>query len=166
MAASLLSTQLFFKEAKYIACYLPFKDEFDTEAIIHEIWRADKRCYLPVLTAAEDNSLVFARYKQGDELQPNRYSILEPADSSHTISVEKLNVVLMPLVAFDCHGHRLGTGGGFYDRTFAFLKGPATKKPLMVGVGYAAQQSDAIPPDAWDIKMDMIVTEENLIFCS
>ena len=73
--------------------------------------------------------------------------------------------MIAPLVAFDLQGHRLGTGGGYYDRTFAFLHELAIRKPDMMGLAYAAQQAPQIPSDPWDITLNSVVTEQSIIAC-
>ncbi len=131
--------------------------------MIEGVWKAKKHCYLPVLT--EKNALFFVRYQYGDALHLNRYSIFEPIDHTHILAAENLDSVLMPLVAFDKQGHRLGAGGGYYDRTFGFLAPSSSKKPHMIGLAYAVQEAEFIPSDPWDIALNGVVTEkEFLIF--
>jgi 5-formyltetrahydrofolate cyclo-ligase len=160
-AAHLFLQQALFKQSEYIACYLAVKDEFDCSPLIEAIWQAKKNCYLPLLT--EKNTLGFARYNAGDPLRPNRYAILEPAKTAHLMTPENLDCVLMPLVAFDKEGHRLGAGGGYYDRTFSFLKMGKAKKPRMIGIAYAVQQALSLPSDPWDIVMEGVITETEFI---
>ena len=111
----------------------------------------------------EARSLCFVRYDEGDALELNPYSILEPQNTARKIAEDHLEVVIMPLVAFDLLGNRLGTGGGYYDRTFAFLCANPSKKPLMIGLAYMAQQAENIPTDPWDIKLDGVLTEGGFI---
>jgi 5-formyltetrahydrofolate cyclo-ligase len=125
------------------------------------IWRAGKCCYLPVLN--DDKTLSFVRYDKGDALCPNRYSIQEPVNAENEISADQLDLVITPLIAFDFAGHRLGTGGGYYDRTFAFIKAGEVKRPFMLGLGFAAQQADALSVDDWDVLLDGVVTENSFI---
>lgn len=154
----------FFKKFRHLACYLPFEDEFDTGPLIEQIWQAKKCCYLPVL-AEEEKALGFVRYQPKDAVRPNRYSILEPARSCGAFPAENLEVIFTPLVAFDLRGCRLGTGGGYYDRTFSFLhQHPASaKRPILIGLAYAEQQAEELPVDAWDVLLDGVVTEEKFI---
>lgn len=121
------------------------------------LWQDNKNCYLPILTA--EKSLLFVPFQQGDPLIPNQYGIGEPVNQQQTISAEKLDMVILPLVAFDQRGNRLGTGGGYYDRSFAWKRNVRDKKPMMIGLGYAAQQADELPEEAWDIRMDGVITE-------
>ena len=128
--------------------------------LIEAIWKANKKCYVPILI--EGMALDFVRYEQGDKLRPNKFYILEPEEVSRRVAPEKLDLVVTPLVAFDLHGHRLGTGGGYYDRTFAFMHADQYKKPLLIGLAFAKQQADSLPIDPWDIKLDGIVTERGV----
>jgi 5-formyltetrahydrofolate cyclo-ligase len=153
-------------QREHIACYLPFNDEFDSLPVIETIWQAKKYCYLPVLSKSDEKSLCFVRYDYGDALHRNRYGILEPVNLSRVMLPNLLDIVVMPLLAFDVLGHRLGTGGGYYDCTFAFLHDQQDKKPVMVGLGYAAQQVALMPSDPWDIMMAGVVTEDGFISCS
>ena len=162
-AAALFDTLPALKHSLHIACYLAFKDEFNSSPVIEAIWKAKKHCYLPVLTEDDGKSLYFVRYEYGDALRPNRYAILEPVNVSRVIAAEKLDMVVTPLLAFDRHGHRLGTGGGYYDRTFAFMHSTLEKKPSMIGLGYAAQEASQLPDDPWDIKLNGVVTEKEII---
>lgn len=129
--------------------------------MIEAVWEAGKICTLPVLTG--DKTLHFARYNRHDELQPNQYFIPEPAGRQVLIAAEKLDLVLVPLVAFDHLGNRIGTGGGYYDRTFAFLFNKAEKAPFMLGVGYQIQECEEIQAEPWDIKLNGVLTEAAFI---
>ncbi|RDI46525.1 5-formyltetrahydrofolate cyclo-ligase [Aquicella lusitana] len=159
-AANIFVSQAVFKQSQHIACYLAFHHEFETMPLIESIWQAQKYCYLPVLAEEKETPLRFALYQPGDTLRPNRYGIPEPDNLSGIITPERLEIVITPLIAFDVHGHRLGTGGGYYDRTFAFIHTQLTDKPFIVGVGYAVQQAERLPSDPWDVTVDAIMTEE------
>lgn len=160
-AAAQFTRQEIFRQSENIACYLHYRNEFDSSEMIEAIWRANKNCYLPVLT--EENSLRFVRYQKNDALQLNRYSILEPANVAQECAPENLDIVLTPLVAFDLQGHRLGAGGGYYDRTFTFLHHQPVKQPLIIGLGYSIQQAEELPFDEWDVGLYGVVTEREFI---
>lgn len=160
-AARILISHPIFQASRHIACYHAYKDEFETELLMDAIWQAGKICYLPILT--DMKALHFVRFNSGDELQPNQYSIPEPVNMHNIIHAEKLDLVLTPLVAFDRHGNRIGTGGGFYDRTFAFLFNHPHKAPFMLGVGYQAQECEEIHADPWDIKLNGVLTESEFM---
>lgn len=147
----------------HIACYLNHDGEMGTLPLINYLWAQQKICYLPVVAKNEDRFMMFVSYHPGDELQLNRYNIYEPLLINHRIqSPENLDLIFVPLVAFDAQGHRLGMGGGYYDRTFAFLtENTQGKKPLLIGVGYEAQKIDSLEAASWDIKLDGVITEKN-----
>jgi 5-formyltetrahydrofolate cyclo-ligase len=155
-AADLLTQHPAFKRSEHIACYCAHKNEFETIPIIQTILRSGKKCYLPVL--CEGKTLAFTRYEDGDNLEINQFGILEPFDFSRKIPIDKLDFVIMPLVAFDSQGRRLGMGGGYYDRTLAFMH-PLYEKPHLVGLAYAAQYIEELPANSWDVKMHSIITE-------
>ena len=166
-AAALYITHPFFLQHQHIACYMAVTPECATTHFIHHIWQAHKTCYLPVLTA--DRQLQFAVYQQGDALQRNRYGILEPKASCRLIAPQLLDSVLLPLVAFDQAGYRLGRGGGYYDATFAFLQharaASSRRKCYLIGLAYAKQQwPTLLPRDTWDISLDAVLTEKEWHF--
>jgi 5-formyltetrahydrofolate cyclo-ligase len=105
--------------------------------------------------------LHFVEYLADDKLIPNRFGILEPKlQQEKLISARNLDLVIMPLIAFDLQGNRIGTGGGYYDRTFAFLNDePDLIKPVLIGVAYACQQLSQINSQPWDVKMQKVVTD-------
>jgi len=116
---------------------------------------------LPVL--ADDETLRFAPWRPGDELVTNRYGIPEPdIDARSGLPATDLSLIVVPLVGFDAAGHRLGMGGGWYDRTLAQrLQRPAP--PWLVGVGFEAQRIASIGAQAWDVPLDAICTERDTL---
>ncbi|MDX1901257.1 MAG: 5-formyltetrahydrofolate cyclo-ligase [Gammaproteobacteria bacterium] len=159
-AAEYLEKSALFQASAHIACYFSTKEEFDSNAIIQLIFKHNKKCYLPALHSTE-KKLLFARYQPNDPLEENRYRISQPLPHAETISAEELNLVFLPLVSFDLQGHRLGMGAGFYDRTFAFKKSPRTSCHLM-GLAYSFQETESLPYDEWDIKLDSVLTEKGI----
>jgi len=114
---------------------------------------------LPVI--GDDAVLRFAPWRPGAPLVSNRFGIPEPdVSSGMLLDPTELALVVMPLVGFDAGGNRLGMGGGWYDRGFAFRNAAASApRPWLVGAGFAMQQLDAIEPAAWDVPMDAVCTE-------
>ncbi len=93
----------------------------------------------------------------------NRFGILEPR-SRQKISPQQLDVVLLPLLAFDQQGNRLGMGGGYYDRTFAFLRQKAwRKRPLLIGIAHDFQQVAELEHAPWDVPLAMVVNNNTVI---
>ncbi len=160
-AAQQFATTNLFKRSHHIACYMPADGELDPLPLMQRIWSKNKTCYLPVLSPLPARRLWFAPYRDGDPLVYNRFGILEPSLSMNELAgAWMLDLIITPLVAFDKRGNRLGMGGGFYDRTFAFLKyRQFWKKPHLVGLAYDFQQVAHIQPQAWDVPLQGIVTE-------
>jgi len=154
-----------FIECRHLAVYCPIKGEMSPLPILELALRQGKHCYLPVIHPDQTGHLAFVEVKTDDPLTPNRFGILEPVyEPTRTLLPEALDVVLTPLVAFDNQGRRLGTGGGYYDRTFSFLKrDPKPKKPALIGLAYAFQHIQELPEESWDILLTGILTENQFI---
>jgi 5-formyltetrahydrofolate cyclo-ligase len=145
-----------------IAAYLATDGEMDPYPLIECLWSLGKTIYLPVLTPFARDRLWFARYEPDARLITNRYGIPEP-QQRELIKPGLLDLVLAPLVAFDHAGHRIGMGGGFYDRSFAFLlERRLWRKPALLGIAYAFQRQPEITPDSWDVPLVAIATEAGL----
>lgn len=157
-----------FGAAQRIAGYWACDSELDPRLVLEQAWNAGKMVYLPVLADSPPRSLRFAAYRPATPLRRNRFHIPEP-DISPVDWLEPLamDLVLMPLVAFDETGTRLGMGGGFYDRSFAVLLDPGYRghRPGLIGLGYALQKVAELPRRPWDVPLDAIVTEQALTIC-
>lgn len=159
-AAQYLQASHLFQQSEYIACYFSTSEEFDTQCLIEIILNSNKKCYLPILS---NNQLFFVHYQKMDELQLNQFKILEPKKATEKISLEQLQLILLPLVGFDKLGHRLGMGGGYYDRTFYSIQKNANKKMIFLGVGFSLQEVELLPHDKWDILLDGVLTEKGIV---
>ena len=150
-----------FRAARHIACYLPNDGEVDLTPLIDQAWAMGKTVYLPVLSSLRHNHLHFLPYKPDDELVRNRFGIPEPVNRSRrVVDVKRLDLVLMPLVGFDPKGNRLGMGGGFYDRSFAFLRRRQRWfKPGLLGVAYDFQEVKTLGSNDWDVPLNGVATE-------
>ena len=122
-----------------------------------------QRYLLPIVGDAR--MLAFAAWTPGSAIRTNRFGIPEPVVApAARIAPADVDLVLVPLLGFDRRGNRLGFGGGYYDTTFAFLRAREVPgKPILVGVGYALQEIDAIEPMPWDVPLDYVATERELI---
>lgn len=151
--------------ARRVAGYWAIADELPLAAISSGLRRRGQTYCLPVI---DDNRLLrFASWTPGDALVVNRYGIPEPdVTEAALLRPMDLDVVLVPLLGFDRAGYRLGYGGGYYDRSFAFLLNRnARAKPLLIGIGYRVQELADVEPESWDVRVDMIVTETEAISC-
>ena len=168
-AASRVFRQLrrhpWFRYSKRIAFYLasPAEGEIDLKKVIKHAQGLGKQCYLPVMRRDGPDRLMFARYKRGDQLRRGRYGILQPSVKRRgRVPANALNLVLMPLVAFDPEGNRMGMGKGFYDRTFAFKRGNSPRNPRLLGVAHECQRVEKLESAAWDVPLDAIATPEGV----
>jgi 5-formyltetrahydrofolate cyclo-ligase len=145
-----------------IAAYLASDGEIDPLPLLEYLWSSGKQIYLPVLAPFSRQKLWFAVFNRNDMLERNRFGIPEPV-KRELIKPCDLDLVLTPLVAFDPAGHRIGMGGGFYDRTFAFLhRRKHWRKPRLIGLAYELQKQSCIEPNKWDIPLNAIATETQL----
>jgi len=160
MLEHLLQTNCY-KKAQHIALYLPVKGEADPRALFTQNSDPKKKFYLPVLSPSHDKQLYFVQWQHNTQFKHNIYAIPEPLiTTSNQIPIEQLDLVIMPLLAFDKKGNRLGMGGGYYDRSFAFKQQRSiAKKPLLVGYAYQFQQQNRLVAQTWDIPLDAYVTE-------
>lgn len=149
-----------------VAGYWAVRGELPLNLAVAALRRRDQHYFLPVL--GEARQLHFAELLDPANLRSNRFGIPEPDVPAEALrAASDMEVVLLPLLAFDRHGHRLGTGGGWYDTTFAFRHdAPKPAHPLLVGIGYAFQEVDAVPNEPWDVPLDYIATDEELIACA
>ncbi len=147
-----------------VAGYWASQGELPLNLVMPPLAARGQQFLLPVIGA--DRQLRFARWQAGEAVQPNRYGIPEPVAPAELLEPFQLDLVLLPLLAFDRRGHRLGHGGGYYDRSFAFLREQARPtEPLLVGIAYAFQELPQIRAEAWDVALDFIATERELIDC-
>jgi 5-formyltetrahydrofolate cyclo-ligase len=139
-----------------ISAFLPFRGEPDLRPALGALQSAGRDIYLPVLG---DGGMGFRRWAMDDELVPNRFGIPEPIGGVD-LTPQELDWVLMPLLGFSATGTRLGMGGGYYDRTFAFRLAPgARQEPVLVGVAYGLQEVNSLPAQHWDVPLDSIITD-------
>ncbi len=155
-----------FMTGRNVAGYWAIRGELPLNLAVTSLHRRGQRYFLPVLESKRQ--LRFAEYAQGTALANNRFGIPEPAtEATGRLAPRDMDVILLPLLAFDRSGRRLGTGGGWYDASLAFLRGlPRPAKPLLVGVGYAFQQVDSVPVKIWDVPLDYVATDAELIACT
>ena len=136
-----------------VAGYHPIRDEADPRLLVSALAARGHALALPCVASAQA-ALVFRSWKVGDVLMPNAWGIAEPLATAPQVTPA---VVLVPLLAFDATGHRLGYGGGYYDRTIAALPGLCS-----IGIAYAGQEVSAVPREPHDHALDMLVTENGV----
>lgn len=155
-----------FQKCHSFALFLSNDSEPDLSALIAYSWAMGKKCYLPVIGRKFESRLNFQRYEPDSPMVINCYGISEP-EENHSTRLTKtwsLDLVLMPLVAFDDKGNRIGMGGGYYDKTFHYRRYRSVwHKPPLMGVAYDTQQIPKIKAENWDIPLDYIATNTEII---
>jgi 5-formyltetrahydrofolate cyclo-ligase len=130
--------------------------ELSTAPLLARLLETRKRIALPVV--GKGGAMEFYRYRRGTPLTPNRFGILEPAPGALHVSPLSLDVLLVPLVAFDGGGVRLGMGAGYYDRYLGRI--PPGMRPRLVGLAHELQRSlKPLPAADWDVPLDGVLTE-------
>ena len=152
-----------FQAARQVAAFMAFDGEVDISTLWHDSTTTDKHWYLPIM-GRKTEPLRFALYRADESLQANRFGILEPAASvDRLIEPQALDLVLTPLVGFTEQGQRLGVGGGYYDRTFAFVTAaPDAPRPYLLGLAYEVQKCADLPVRPWDVMLDAVLTEAQI----
>jgi len=139
-----------------VAGYSPIRSEFDPTPLMQKLAAQGAQLALPVIPA-RGQALRFRAWSPGDRLIRGPLDILEPSPAAAEIVPE---IVLVPLAAFDLAGHRIGYGGGHYDRTLAQLR--AARKITAIGLSFAVQETEAVPVLSHDVALDYVLTETNL----
>jgi 5-formyltetrahydrofolate cyclo-ligase len=136
-----------------VAGYAPMGDEADPLPLLKALVERGHQTGLPV-TPGGRVPLVFRRWAPGEALVPARFSLEEPPATAATFEP---TILLVPLLAFDHDGHRLGYGAGYYDRTLEKLR--ASRAVLAIGIAFAGQEVDEAPAEPHDQKLDWVITE-------
>ncbi|MEW8026484.1 MAG: 5-formyltetrahydrofolate cyclo-ligase [Candidatus Thiodiazotropha sp.] len=150
-----------FRHSRRIAFYIAVRGEMDPAPLLQLALRTGKSVFLPVLRERPSHGLWFAPFTSQSSFGTNRFGIPEPNYShSKLVMPWTLDLVFVPLIAFDSAGNRLGMGGGYYDRTFTFKrKRNHLKGPTLVGLAHEFQQQSQLTVMPWDIPLDAVITE-------
>jgi 5-formyltetrahydrofolate cyclo-ligase len=146
-----------------IALYASLPEELDTAPLLQLALDRGCRIYLPRIERRSGRMRFVAI---GERLRFNRLGIAEP-EGRDTIGARWLDLVFLPLVGFDAHGMRLGMGGGFYDRAFAFRRTRHVwRGPKLIGIAYELQRVPRIESEPHDVLLDAVVTEKGIQRCA
>jgi 5-formyltetrahydrofolate cyclo-ligase len=149
-----------------VAVYLAMPGEVNLRPTIEAAWRAGCHLFVPRVASRRRGTMYFVPLVTGGRLRLNAYGIAEPVAAASTrVDSRGLDAVLVPVVGFDRHGNRLGMGAGYYDRALRHLRGGSRRwrRPRLVGLAFACQQVERIVPSAWDIPLDVVVTERGAV---
>jgi 5-formyltetrahydrofolate cyclo-ligase len=150
-----------FAHGDAVSGYWPLSDEIDPRPVLEALHERGHPIGLPAMPG-QAQPLTFRAWQPGAELQDGGFGTQVPPESSPVIVPR---VLLVPMLAFDRAGYRLGYGGGFYDRTLAQLRADQPDT-LAVGVAYRAQEVDRVPRDRYDQRLDMVLTEQGPVALS
>lgn len=149
-----------YQSAKQIALYQAIHGEIDLSGLWHNATKEQKKCFFPTLN--ENKTLAFLPADPTTPFKNNAFNIPEPdVDKALAVPIEKLDLILIPLVAFDFKCTRLGMGEGYYDRTLE-----NKYHPMIIGVAYQFQLVNHIEPEHWDIPLDGVVTQRAIYWHS
>ena len=147
-----------------LSAFLAFDGEPDLGPALELLRQRGLRVVLPVITGqAASSMLQFRDWKPASPLVKGRFGIAEPA-TGDVVSPKDLDLVLLPLVAWDPSGGRLGMGAGYYDRALAGTSDDP--HPLRIGVAYELQKVERLPSDPWDVRLHQVITEKGRFTCS
>ncbi len=151
----LISTEEY-RQSKVIVLYSSIHNEVETNFVISEALLSGKRVFLPVVSAA---GLLFRELPCLQTLRKGRYGIMEPEESDSVIDPQLADIIVLPGIAFDMEGHRIGYGKGYYDKALHELEGSGK----LVAFCYDFQLVDEIAGEPHDVRVDMIITESMTI---
>lgn len=140
-----------------VSAYWPLPGEIDPRPLMAALAERGARLALPVIIAP-GKTLAFRAWRAGDPLEPRAFGLMEPPTSAPELTPD---ILLVPLLAIDPDGNRLGFGKGYYDRTLAGLR--AAGAPIAVGLAYEAQIVPAVPVDEFDQPLDWLVSEARAV---
>lgn len=152
----------YYKEAKKIFIYISYDSEIDTIKIIDKAFKDGKRIYVP-RTEFESRLMDAVEITSFDNLIKSSYGILEPSINTPYINPNELDLIVVPGVAFDKKGGRMGYGAGFYDRYFKKINKNNIEKITKLALAYDFQVLEEVPMSAQDVPVDYIITEKEFI---
>ena len=146
-----------FQEINIVSSFISINSEINTEELNNLIFIENKILCLPVIEK-KNSHLIFKQFKSEENFVKGHMNISEPQNKNKILNPE---LIFVPCLAFDNKGNRLGYGGGYYDRTFAYLN-KINHKFISVAYAYEDQKLEYIPVDKFDFKVDYVITEKNL----
>ncbi len=150
-----------FEQAGVLALYAAFDNEVALDRIFQEASQEGKKVLFPRLRE-RPGEMDFCPVRDPLSMRPNRFGILEPREQEEPVSLNEIDFILVPGVAYDYEGFRLGMGRGYYDRILAKIN-PETKS---MGIAYSIQLAESLPSEAKDKRVNLLVTEEGFLHTS
>ena len=159
--ARVISRLQLLRPGRRIGAYLAHAGEADLAATLTLAQRRHCRIYLPAITHRRSNRMEFVRFEPHSQLRRNLFGIAEPdVRRARRIAARELDLILVPLVAVDPWGTRLGNGAGFYDRRLHHLRADRHwRRPRLIGIAYEFQRVTRLTPQPWDVPLDAVITD-------
>jgi len=146
--------------AKRVASYAPMQGEISPLILTNRL--VNSALYLPRIVNYPARRILF--YQVSELTSQNRFSIREPKPVGRPLTANQFDAMLVPLVAFDRRGNRLGMGGGFYDTALSFrLDHPTQRRPVLIGLAHHFQEVKSLTQQSWDVPLDVIITDRDVI---
>ena len=145
--------------ANRILSYFPFAGEISPKEVVCML--PTQNIYFPRITNFRNSYMQFYRTSKLERM--NKYGIIEPANNTQPLAASAFDAILLPVVAFDRTGARLGMGAGYYDRALAALAHQSSTKPYLVGLAHHFQEVNSIESAPWDVGLDAILTDQEFI---
>lgn len=139
-----------------IGIYLAHASELDTEPLIRALHRRGAHLFVPVVRKRRD-TMTFIRLNETTPVAKSYLRVKQPITRRPICPLTMLDIIIIPVVGFDCSGRRIGRGGGYYDRTLSGIH--ARRHPQKLGFAYDVQELRSIPNEPWDLKLDGVITE-------
>lgn len=160
IAEHILQSSLY-QEARFVFSFIPFGDEVNIRPVLEHAVQTGKKLAIPK-TVSSSRELVLYQFETWEQLIPGVFGIMEPDPGRSTVvNPIDIDLILMPGVAFDRHGGRLGYGGGFYDRFLAGLP----QSPPLIAPCFTEQVIERVPTEDHDIQVDMLITDQEIMEC-
>lgn len=157
-----LASSAMFVKSKNVMVYMDFKNEVSTNLIINYLLKSDKGVIIPITISGTRNMILSQLLDPNKELERNSYGILEPKPQYiRKANPELLDLVIVPGVAFDISGYRIGYGGGYYDTFFNKLAKPI----ISIALAFDLQIVESVPVEDHDRPVNYIFTESRIIDC-
>lgn len=154
----------YYKNANKIFIYISNNSELDTKEIINKALEEEKEIFVP-RTEYKTKAMDAVKITSLDNLEESRYGILEPSIDKESIDPNELDLIVVPGVAFDCCGGRMGYGAGFYDRYFKKINEKSSVRTKKLALAYEMQILNKVPMNEFDMTIDYIFSENQIINC-
>ncbi|CAL4323188.1 5-formyltetrahydrofolate cyclo-ligase [Buchnera aphidicola (Thelaxes suberi)] len=161
IATNLMLQNILIQKSNNIGLFYSTALEISTLTLINRLFHQNKNIFLPKITSLKNRSMIFLQYNINDKLEINQYHIYEPIfHYNKIINHTNLDVIIVPLVAFNKNGYRLGQGCGFYDRLLQNFN----KKNNLIGFAYALQYNNNFIVNNWDIPLGSVITNKKSLY--